>query len=125
MKVIRPELAAEEAFREQFQKEARLAASIDHPAVVPIYEAGEADGTLFVAMRLVDGLDLRQILKQGGGLELDRAVEIASRVAEALQATHEVGLVTAMSSRRTSSSKASGSTSRTSGSPARPRVAKR
>lgn len=93
LKVIRPELAAEAAFREQFQQEARLAASIDHPAVVPIYEAGEADGTLFVAMRWVDGLDLRQILKQGGELEPDRAVEIASRVAEALQATHEAGLV--------------------------------
>jgi predicted Ser/Thr protein kinase len=93
LKVIRPELAAEEAFREQFQQEARLAASIDHPAVVPIYEAGEADGELFVAMRWVDGMDLRQILKQGGRLEPDRAVEIASRVAEALQATHEVGLV--------------------------------
>jgi len=54
LKLLSPELAADEAFRERFLAESELAASIDHPNIVPIYEAGEADGLLFIAMRYVD-----------------------------------------------------------------------
>jgi serine/threonine protein kinase len=65
LKLLAPELAADERFRERFLRESRLAASLDHPAIVPIYQAGEADGQRFIAMRYVEGSDLRALLAQG------------------------------------------------------------
>jgi serine/threonine protein kinase len=62
LKLIAPELAKDERFRARFLKEPRLAASLDHPQVIPIYEAGEHDGQLYLAMRFVEGSDLRTIL---------------------------------------------------------------
>ena len=74
-------------------RESRLAASLDHPNVVPIYEAGEADGRLFIAMRYVDGTDLKKLLRREGALEPARAIAIAVQVADALDAAHASGLV--------------------------------
>ena len=62
LKLIAPELAEDERFRERFLREPRLAASLDHPNVVPIYEAGERDGQLYLAMRYVEGSDLKTVL---------------------------------------------------------------
>ena len=73
--------------------ESRIAAGLDHPNVVPIYEAGEADGRLFIAMRYVEGTDLKVLLRREGALAPGRAVAIASQVADALDAAHAKGLV--------------------------------
>ncbi len=66
VKAIAPELAEDASFRERFQRESRLAASIDHPNVIPVYEAGERDGTLYLIMRWVEGTDLRALLARRG-----------------------------------------------------------
>jgi YVTN family beta-propeller protein len=93
LKVIATQLAADIDFRSRFVSEAQLAASIDHPSVVPIYEAGEVDGVLFMAMRYVEGTDLRALVEAVGGLEPLRAVRIVVQVASALDAAHRRGLV--------------------------------
>ena len=93
LKLLLPELADDESFRERLLRESRLAAGLDHPNVVPIYETGEADGRLFIAMRFVDGTDLKALLRREGTLEPARAVAIAAQVAEALDAAHRRGLV--------------------------------
>ena len=93
LKVIAPELAQDERFRERFLRESRIAASLDHPHIVPIYQAGEQDGVLFLAMRYVEGYDLAKLVAENGALEPKRAVELLSQVAEALDAAHEKGLV--------------------------------
>jgi serine/threonine-protein kinase len=93
LKVIARELAHDDAFRGRFQAEAQLAASIDHPNIVPVYEAGETDGVLYLAMRYVDGTDLRTLVESTGGLEPERAVHIVCQVAGALDAAHRRGLV--------------------------------
>jgi serine/threonine protein kinase/DNA-binding beta-propeller fold protein YncE len=93
LKVIMPELAYEADFRARFTREAELAASIDHPNIIPVYEAGEADGRLFIAMRWVDGTDLRSVILREGRLDPGRAVEIVEQVAAALDAAHRGGLV--------------------------------
>jgi serine/threonine protein kinase len=67
LKLVAPELAGDELFRRRFLKEPRLAASLDHPNVVPIYEAGEHDGQLYLAMRFVDGSDMRTLLRREAG----------------------------------------------------------
>ena len=63
LKLLAPELAADITFRERFLKESRLAASLEHPNVVPIHDAGEIDGQLYIAMRLVEGTDLKALLR--------------------------------------------------------------
>jgi serine/threonine protein kinase len=93
LKVIAPELAQDERFRERFLRESRIAASLDHPHVIPIYQAGEEDGVLFLAMRYVEGSDLAKVVAEDGALEPKRAVELLSQIAEALDAAHEKGLV--------------------------------
>jgi predicted Ser/Thr protein kinase len=93
VKVIRPELAVDDGFRERFRSEMRIAASIDHPAVLPVYEVGEADESLFVAMRWVDGPDLGRLVAERGRLDPSQAVRILGRVAAALEAAHGVGLL--------------------------------
>jgi serine/threonine protein kinase len=93
LKVLAPQLAEDERFRERFVRESRLAASLDHPNVIPIYEAGASGGDLFIAMRYVEGTDLRTLLAEQGPLPLERAVHICAQVADALQAAHERGLV--------------------------------
>ena len=93
LKVLPERLAQDERFRERLLHESRLAASLDHPNVVPVYDAGEADGRLFIAMRYVDGADLKAVLRAGGALGPERTVAIAAQVAEALDAAHRRGLV--------------------------------
>jgi ABC-type transport system substrate-binding protein len=93
LKLLPPQLASDPRFRERFIRESRTAASLDHPNVIPIYEAGEADGRLFLAMRYVDGTDLNRILHDQGRLEPTRALRILKQVAGALDAAHERGLV--------------------------------
>jgi DNA-binding beta-propeller fold protein YncE/predicted Ser/Thr protein kinase len=92
LKLLAPELASDEGLRERFLRESKLAASLDHPNVIPIYEAGEADGRLFIAMRYVEGGDLGDVLRSGP-LEPGLALELCSQLAEALDAAHERGLV--------------------------------
>jgi serine/threonine protein kinase/DNA-binding SARP family transcriptional activator len=93
LKVLAPQLAEDERFRERFVRESRLAASLDHPNVIPIFEAGASGADLFIAMRYVEGTDLRTLLHEGGALEPARAVDIVRQVAAALDAAHEQGLV--------------------------------
>ena len=93
LKLITPELAEDERFRSRFLKEPRLAAALDHPHVVPIYEAGERDGQLFLAMRYVKGSDLKSVLEQDGRLAPERALSLLTQVADALDAAHRRGLV--------------------------------
>ncbi len=93
LKVIAAELAGKEGFRERFLRESRLAAGLDHPSVVPVYDAREEDGELIVAMRLVEGGDLRKLIDREGPLPPARAVALLSQVAGALDAAHAAGIV--------------------------------
>ena len=93
LKLIAPELAEDKHFRERFLREPRLAASLDHPNVIPIYEAGERDGQLYLAMRYVEGEDLKTLLKRERKLSPERAVAILTQVAAALDAAHRRALV--------------------------------
>ena len=93
LKVISVELAEDEQFRSRFQREAAIAAQIEHPNVIPVHAVGEVNGTLFIAMRFVEGLDLRALLAQEGHLEPGRAAAIVDQVAQALDAAHARGLV--------------------------------
>jgi serine/threonine protein kinase len=93
LKVIAPEAAGDPSFRERFQRESRLAASIDHPNVIPVHEAGEHDGLLYITMRLVDGIDLGRLIASEGRLSLERTSRILTQVAAALDAAHSRGLV--------------------------------
>src|SRR5215210_3409446 len=93
LKVVAPELAQDESFRTRFQSECRTAAAIDHPNVIPLFEAGEADGILFLAMRYVSGTDLRTLINEHGALDVARAARIIDGTAAALDAAHERGLV--------------------------------
>jgi ribose transport system substrate-binding protein len=93
LKILAPELAEDERFRARFLSESRLAASIEHPHIVPIYDAGEAGGMLYIAMRYVEGADLRTVVRREGALEAQRAIAIVDQVAGALDAAHERGLV--------------------------------
>jgi predicted Ser/Thr protein kinase len=80
-------------WRERFLRESKLAASIDHPNVIPVYEAGEDDGRMFIAMRYVAGPDLAELLAGAAPLPLARTVRIVGQVASALDAAHAHGLV--------------------------------
>ncbi|MGH2937080.1 MAG: protein kinase domain-containing protein [Solirubrobacterales bacterium] len=93
LKVIARELAGDASFRDRFLRESRLAARLDHPAVVPVYDSREVDGELFVAMRLVEGGDLRGLIDRDGPLPPDRATALLGQVAEALDAAHAAGIV--------------------------------
>jgi YVTN family beta-propeller protein len=93
LKVISPALASDARFRRRFEEESRIAVSIRHPNVVPIHNAGEEDGLLFVTMDLIEGTDLRGVLNREGTVEPERAARIVSEVASALDAAHARGLV--------------------------------
>src|SRR5512144_1933312 len=93
LKVLTPALGSTAQFRERFVRESRLAAALDHPHIVPIYEAGEADELLYIAMRYVAGGDLHGLVERQGPLTLAAATAILSQVAAALDAAHSRGLV--------------------------------
>ncbi|WP_300604071.1 serine/threonine-protein kinase [Trebonia sp.] len=93
LKILAPALASDEAFRHRFIRESRAAAAVDDPHIIPVHEAGEADGVLFIAMRYVPGRDVRALLYREGPLPPGRAAAIISPVASALDAAHAAGLV--------------------------------
>jgi len=110
LKILSSELASDQAFRDRFIRESRVAASIEDPRdrfiresrvaasiedpnIVPIYEAGESEGTLFIAMRYVEGTDLKALIDREGALAPERVVSILGQVASALDAAHDQGLV--------------------------------
>jgi serine/threonine-protein kinase len=92
LKLLTPALA-EEGFRERFVRESKLAASLDHPSIVPVFDAGDDDGVLYLAMACVDGSDLKTLLVQEGRLPLRRALRIVGQIGSALDAAHARGLV--------------------------------
>ncbi|GGT29846.1 serine/threonine-protein kinase [Streptomyces purpureus] len=93
LKLLAPELARNDTFRKRFAHESRVAAAIDHPHIVPVFEAGETEGLLYIAMRYVAGQDLRALLDREGPLPPDKAARIALQVASALDAAHAHDLV--------------------------------
>ncbi|WP_406369314.1 serine/threonine protein kinase [Streptomyces sp. NBC_00647] len=93
LKLLAPELARNDTFRGRFTHESRVAAAIDHPHIVPVFEAGETDGVLYIAMRYVAGRDLRHLLDREGPLPVAVAARIGLQVASALDAAHDHGLV--------------------------------
>jgi YVTN family beta-propeller protein len=93
LKLLLDPATASQAFRERFLRESELAAAIDHPNVLPVYDAGDTDGVLWIAMRHVDGIDLAALLAKGGALAPEQALAIAGQVAGALDAAHARGLV--------------------------------
>jgi YVTN family beta-propeller protein len=93
LKLLLDPVAASEAFRERFLRESELAAAIDHPNVLPVYDAGDTDGVLWIAMRHVDGIDLAALLASQGPLAPEQALAIVGQVAGALDAAHARGLV--------------------------------
>ena len=93
LKLLARELSGNEHFRERFLSESELAASIDHPNILPIYGAGEIEGQLYIAMRYVDGTDLKQLLRREGALDPEGALAIVGQIAAALDAAHALGLV--------------------------------
>jgi serine/threonine-protein kinase len=93
LKLLAPELARNDTFRGRFTHESRVAAAIDHPHIVPVFEAGETDGVLYIAMRYVAGRDLRHLLDREGPLPVMVAARIGLQVASALDAAHDHGLV--------------------------------
>jgi serine/threonine protein kinase len=93
LKLVAPELALDERFRERFARETELAISLEHPNVVPIHDAGEVDSRLYLAMRLVEGTDLSALLREAGPLDPARALAICGQVANVLDAAHAKDLV--------------------------------
>jgi serine/threonine-protein kinase len=93
LKLLAADLAEDDRFRARFLREARLAAAIEHPNIIPVYEAGEADGVLYLAMRYVEGMDLGELLAPGRPLDPERALALLTPIAAALDAAHVRGLV--------------------------------
>jgi hypothetical protein len=93
LKILAPEIARDGSFRQRFISESRAAAAVDHPHIIPVFEAGEAGGVLFIAMRYVGGGDVRTLFRRLGRLDAARATSIVTQVAAALDASHSIGLV--------------------------------
>src|SRR3954451_22178018 len=93
LKLLAPDRARDEEFRERFQRESRMAAAIDHPNVIPVYAAGEHDGSLYLVMRYVSGTDLHALLRESGALSPARAAGVGARVAPANDPAHPAMLV--------------------------------
>ena len=94
LKLLDPVLAGSREFQRRFIRESQLAASLDHPNIVPIYEAGEANAQLFIAMRYVVGGDLKGLLTEGRALlPVTRVLRLFVQIGEALDAAHRLGLV--------------------------------
>jgi serine/threonine protein kinase len=93
LKVISPDLASDPAFARRFEREMRIAARLEHQHVVPVYDTGREHDALFIAMRLIDGHDLREVIRIEGALPARRVARIARQVCAALDAAHAAGLV--------------------------------
>ena len=93
LKLIAPDLAESSGFRERFSREARIAAALAHPNIVTVYDAGEVDGTLYLAMQYIEGSDLARMLAADGRLKPYRAIDVCRQVADALDAAHAAGLI--------------------------------
>ena len=93
LKLILPEYSRDERFRERFRRESRIAAAIDHPNVIPIYDAGDEKGVLYIMMRLVEGTDMRTLIADKGALDPLRAARIVQQVGAALDAAHARGML--------------------------------
>jgi len=93
LKLLSPSLAQNEQFQQRFIRESRLAASLDHPNIVPIYEAGESGGHLFIAMRYVPGTDLKGLISHEAPLPPARVMRLFVQIGDALDAAHVLGLV--------------------------------
>ena len=90
LKVLSANLSQDEAFHKRFRREAMLQATLEHPHIVPVYEAGESSYGLFIAMRLVDGPNLKQLI---GKLEVSDTLDLLRGIARALDAAHAAGLI--------------------------------
>jgi serine/threonine-protein kinase len=93
LKLVEPTIARDPVIRERLRREARTVASLDHPNIVPLYEAGEEDGTVFIVTRWVEGTELGTLIHDSGPLEPGRAARIAAQIADALEMAGEQGLV--------------------------------
>ncbi len=93
LKIVSHQLSADPSFLERFKREGIAAANLDHPHVIPVYEAGEAEGLAFLSMKFVDGPSLDDVIRGGTGLTAQRAMAILRQVAEALDYAHGTGLV--------------------------------
>jgi predicted Ser/Thr protein kinase len=93
LKLLSPELASDPAFRERFVHESNAAASTEHPNIVPVYGAGQAEGQLYLAMRFIEGTDLGSLLSREGTLSPERAARVCAEIADALEAAHDRGLI--------------------------------
>ena len=93
LKILAPEIARDDSFRQRFISESRAAAAVDHPHIIPVFEAGEAGGILFIAMRYVGGGDVRTLFRRLGPLDAARVTSIVAQVGSALDASHAIGLV--------------------------------
>ena len=93
LKLVDASVARDPVIRERLRREARAVASLDHPNVVPLYEAGEENGTVYIVTRWVDGTELGMLLHRDGPLDPRRAAETAAQIAAALELAHEKGLV--------------------------------
>lgn len=93
LKVMAPDLAGSQEFRQRFLRESLVAAHIEHPNILSIYEAGEAEGLLFIAMRYVEGTDLGTLLRRDGRLSIQNTLALVDQAAAALDAAHSRGLV--------------------------------
>jgi serine/threonine protein kinase len=92
LKILAPQLSADESFRQRFRREGQIQAAMDHPHIIPVYEAGEIDGALFITMRLVRGPTLKDLIV-ARQLEAARTLRILKPIAQALDAAHEVDLI--------------------------------
>jgi serine/threonine protein kinase len=93
LKVLTADLAGNRSFRQRFVREAQTAARLDHPNIVPVFDAGEADGLLYIAMKFIDGVDLGHVLDAEERLSPQRTVDLLSDIADALDIAHGAGLV--------------------------------
>jgi serine/threonine protein kinase len=90
---VEPDVARDPLIRERLRREARMVAALDHPNVVPLYAAGEEDGTVYIVTRWVEGTELGSLIQRDGPLEPSRAARTAAQIASALEIAHEKGLV--------------------------------
>jgi serine/threonine protein kinase len=93
LKLVEPTVARDPVIRERLRREARAVAALDHPNIVPLYEAGEESGTVYIVTRWVEGTELGTLIQDSGPLEPERAARIAAQIAAALDVAHDKGLI--------------------------------